>query len=128
MCFQSEASVQRVDHVALAYMDALYSYAFGLTRNRTDAEDLVQETYLRLMTAMNPLRAESNVKSWLFTVLRNTWINQLRKRRTAHEVDGVEIDQFRAWEGRDRSCANFFLRPSPQFSEGRGSEWLLTKN
>jgi len=96
MCLQTEASIQRGEDLALQYLDALYSYAFGLTRNRTDAEDLVQETYLRSMTAANRLRAESNVKSWLFTVLRNTWFNQLRKRRTAHEVDGVDIDQFRA--------------------------------
>jgi RNA polymerase sigma-70 factor (ECF subfamily) len=70
----------------------LYSYALVLTRNRSEAEDLVQETYVRALGAMGRLRADSNVKSWLFTILRNTWFNQLRQQRTAKLValDGEE--------------------------------------
>jgi RNA polymerase sigma-70 factor, ECF subfamily len=69
------------------YLDGLYSYAVVLSRNRTEAEDLVQETCLRALRAMQRLRPDSNIKSWLFTILRNTWLNQLRQSRTAGEVE-----------------------------------------
>jgi RNA polymerase sigma-70 factor (ECF subfamily) len=81
-----------VEVAGIEYIDGLYSYAFVLTRNRHEAEDLVQETYLRAIGAMGRLHTDSNVKSWLFTILRNIWFNQLRQRRTAKLValDGEE--------------------------------------
>jgi RNA polymerase sigma-70 factor (ECF subfamily) len=75
------------------YLDGLYSYAFVLSRNRTDAEDLVQETCLRAFRAMQRLRPDSNVKSWLFTILRNIWFNQLRQWRRAPEIVELESDR-----------------------------------
>ena len=72
------------------HLDGLYSYALILSRNRTEAEDLVQETCLRALRAMDRLRPDSNAKSWLFTILRNIWFNQLRQWRTAPE--NVELD------------------------------------
>jgi RNA polymerase sigma-70 factor (ECF subfamily) len=78
------------DIVGVQHIDGLYSYALVLTRNRSEAEDLVQETYVRAIRAMGRLRPESNVKSWLFTILRNIWFNQLRQRRTAPQI--VEMD------------------------------------
>jgi len=65
------------------YLDGLYGYAMVLSRNRTEAEDLVQETCLRALRAVGRLRTNGNVKSWLFTILRNIWLNQVRQRRTA---------------------------------------------
>jgi RNA polymerase sigma-70 factor (ECF subfamily) len=70
-------------------IDGLYSYALILTRNHAEAEDLVQETYLRAIQAMGRMRADSNVKGWLFTILRNVWFNQLRKRRNGPQM--IEI-------------------------------------
>ena len=75
------------------YLDGLYSYALVLSRNRTEAEDLVQETCLRALRAMARLRPDSNVKSWLFTILRNIWLNQLRQSRTAAEVVELDLDE-----------------------------------
>ena len=72
------------------YVDGLYSYALVLSRDRTAAEDLVQETCLRAIRAMGSLRPDSNPKGWLVTILRNIWFNQLRQRRTVREV--VELD------------------------------------
>lgn len=72
------------------YLDGLYGYALVLSRNRAEAEDLVQETCLRALRAIQRLRPDSNVKSWLFTILRNIWFNQLRHWRTAPEI--VELD------------------------------------
>jgi RNA polymerase sigma-70 factor, ECF subfamily len=78
---------QRLDFVE--YLDGLYGYAMVLSHNRAEAEDLVQETCLRALRAIDGLREQSNVKGWLFTILRNTWLNQVR-RRTA--PGPVEID------------------------------------
>lgn len=74
------------------YIDGLYSYALVLSRNRTEAEDLVQETCLRALRAMDKLRPDSNAKSWLFTILRNIWFNQLRQCRTAPEMLELDLD------------------------------------
>jgi RNA polymerase sigma-70 factor (ECF subfamily) len=80
----------RADATGIEYLDGLYSYALVLTRNHADAEDLVQETYVRALPAMGRLRADSNTKGWLFTILRNVWLNQLRKWRNGPQM--VEID------------------------------------
>jgi RNA polymerase sigma-70 factor (ECF subfamily) len=62
---------ERFRKIALDHLDGLYAYAMRLTRNKAEAEDLVQETYLRAMNAFGRLRPDSNLKSWLFTILRN---------------------------------------------------------
>lgn len=78
------------DGTGLDHLDGLYSYALLLTRNYTEAEDLVQETYVRAIPAMGRLRVDSNTKGWLCTILRNIWLNQLRKWRNGPQM--VEID------------------------------------
>src|SRR5271170_4805164 len=80
------------DATGLEYLDSLYGYAMVLTRNRAEAEDLVQEAYVRAMPAMNRLRSESNVKGWLFKILRNAWLNHLRKQRTAPEIAWSDVE------------------------------------
>jgi RNA polymerase sigma-70 factor (ECF subfamily) len=84
-------SLEEASHagaVGIEHVDGLYGYAMVLTRNRTEAEDLVQETYVRALEAVSRLRENSNLKGWLFTILRNLWLNELRKRRsTPHLVD-----------------------------------------
>lgn len=74
------------------YLDALYSYALVLSRNHTEAEDLVQETCLRALRAMGRLRSDSNIKSWLFTILRNIWLNQLRQSPAPDAAD-IDLDE-----------------------------------
>jgi RNA polymerase sigma-70 factor, ECF subfamily len=74
----------------IEHVDGLFGYALVLTRDRTEAEDLVQETYVRALDAMGRLRENSNIKGWLFTILKNLWFNELRKRRNSPQI--VEID------------------------------------
>ena len=74
------------------YLDGLYSYALVLSRDRTEAEDLVQETCLRAIRAMGRVRPDSSAKAWLFTILRNIWFNQLRKWRATPEVVELDLD------------------------------------
>jgi RNA polymerase sigma-70 factor (ECF subfamily) len=76
--------------VPLEHTDALFSYAMALTRNIYEAEDLVQETYLRAIRAVGRLRKDSNAKAWLFTILRNIWLNQVRQQQTGPKL--LEID------------------------------------
>jgi RNA polymerase sigma-70 factor (ECF subfamily) len=61
------------------YLDGLYGYSVVLSRNSAEAEDLVQETCLRALLAIGGLRADGSVKIWLFTILRNIWLNQSRQ-------------------------------------------------
>jgi RNA polymerase sigma-70 factor, ECF subfamily len=74
------------------YLDGLYSYALVLSRNQAEGQDLVQETCLRALRAMERLRPDSNVKSWLFTILRNIWLNQLRQRKTVPALVDLDSD------------------------------------
>src|SRR5260370_1610270 len=76
-----------------AYMDGLYAYGMVLSRNPAMAADLVQETYLRALKAKESLRPDSNVKSWLFTILRNIWLNHLRHERAGPTLAERESDE-----------------------------------
>jgi RNA polymerase sigma-70 factor (ECF subfamily) len=76
-----------------AYMDGLYAYAMVLSRNPAMAADLVQETYLRALKAKESLRPDSNVKSWLFTILRNIWLNHLRHERAGPTLAELDSDE-----------------------------------
>jgi RNA polymerase sigma-70 factor, ECF subfamily len=92
MYFIADRSTSEAD-VLIKHIDGLYSYALALSRNRVDAEDLVQETYLRAIPAVRRLRKESNIKSWLYTILRNIWLNQTRQPRVVIQMSGMDIDQ-----------------------------------
>jgi RNA polymerase sigma-70 factor (ECF subfamily) len=83
------------------YLDGLYGYAMVLSRNSAEAEDLVQETCLRALRGMDGLRSNDSAKSWLFTILRNIWLNQLRHRRTAPELIELDADGSGASEPAD---------------------------
>lgn len=83
---------------AMEHIDALYGYALALTRNMTAAEDLVQDTYLRATSAAHRPEIDSNLKSWLFVIMRNTWLNEVRHNNSGPKfVDmdsaGQPVDQ-----------------------------------
>jgi RNA polymerase sigma-70 factor (ECF subfamily) len=79
------------DTALLTYMDGLFGYAMILTHSYTSATDLVQETYLRAFDAKKHPRKPGEVKGWLFSILRNIWLNQLHRRRTAREIVDLSI-------------------------------------
>lgn len=64
---------------ALQYLDQLYGTALRMTRNPADAEDLVQDTYAKAFAAFRSYRQGTNLRAWLFRILRNTYINTYRK-------------------------------------------------
>jgi len=84
---------QMQETTLLGYIDGLFGYAMVLTRNPAEAADLVQETYLRALKAKESMGPGSNVKSWLFTILRNVWLNQLRHQRTAPQLVELEAHE-----------------------------------
>jgi RNA polymerase sigma-70 factor (ECF subfamily) len=75
------------------YMDGLYGYAIVLTRNAAVAADLVQETYVRAREPMGRLPEDSDVKVWLYTILRNIGLNQVRQQRTRPGLLELDADE-----------------------------------
>ncbi len=75
---------------ALSFLDALYRTALRMTRSEAEAEDLVQETYIRAFRFRHQFTAGTNLKAWLFRILTNTFINQYR--RKAARPDTTELD------------------------------------
>jgi RNA polymerase sigma-70 factor (ECF subfamily) len=65
----------------MQYLDQLYSAAMRMTRNPTDAEDLVQETYTKAFSSFHQFRPGTNLKAWLYRILTNTFINNYRKKQ-----------------------------------------------
>lgn len=71
----------RFERDALPMLDQLYGAALRMTRNPSDAEDLVQETYVKAYTAFKSFREGTNLKAWLYRILTNTYINSYRKKQ-----------------------------------------------
>ena len=80
---------------ALRHLDALYRTALRMTRSEADAEDLVQETYIRAFRFREQFTLGTNMKAWLFRILTNTFINTYRRKSAQPEVTDLEgVDEF----------------------------------
>ncbi|MGH3450342.1 MAG: sigma-70 family RNA polymerase sigma factor [Haloechinothrix sp.] len=81
---ETEQQAERADRFerdAMPLLDQLYSAAMRMTRNAADAEDLVQETYLKAYGAFASFKEGTNLKAWMYRILTNTYINGYRKRQ-----------------------------------------------
>src|ERR1700758_5888812 len=72
---------ERFERDALPLLPGMYSAAFRLTRNASDAEDLLQETFLRAYRGFHQFQEGTNLKAWLYRILMNTFINSYRKKQ-----------------------------------------------
>jgi RNA polymerase sigma-70 factor, ECF subfamily len=118
----ARAGADEVVRQALAHADALYNFARWLARDPVEAEDLVQETYAHALGAAQQFEAGSNLKAWLFRILRNAFID--RRRRSQREAvlphaddldtegeqaeaatNELQLDQIRALVAEDVSAA-----------------------
>ncbi len=79
--------------LAMAFVDALYNTAVRMTRNPQDAEDLVQETYLKAYKNFEKFEPGTNLKAWLFKIMKNTFINNYRRQQAIPpQSDFAEIE------------------------------------
>lgn len=82
------------ERVAIPHLTHLYTAAFYLTKDEAEAEDLVQETYLRAFRFFDKFEPGTNCKAWLLSILRNLFINRYQqKKREPEMVDWEKIDQ-----------------------------------
>jgi RNA polymerase sigma-70 factor, ECF subfamily len=86
------ASADDFSAEALQFLQPLFATAMRLTRNRADAEDLVQDTYFKAFRHAGQFKRGTNLRAWLYTILHNTW----RNRRRGASRDTVDIDSEQA--------------------------------
>jgi RNA polymerase sigma-70 factor, ECF subfamily len=89
------ADQARFADLAMEHMDSLYAGALRMTRHPADAEDLVQETYLKAYRGFGGFEEGTNLKAWLFRILTNTFINRYRQqKRRPDESDIDDVEDF----------------------------------
>jgi RNA polymerase sigma-70 factor (ECF subfamily) len=82
---------------ALQFLEPLFATAMRLTRNRADAEDLVQDTYVKAFRHSGQFKRGTNLRAWLYTILHNTWRNRRRDAgRATVDVDSEQLEQLAA--------------------------------
>jgi RNA polymerase sigma-70 factor (ECF subfamily) len=86
----AEQRAARFERDAMPLLDQLYGAALRMTRNPADAEDLVQETFLKAFAAFGTFRAGTNLKAWLYRILTNTYINGYRRRQRQPQQSPTE--------------------------------------
>lgn len=99
-----KAAGDRFEREAMPHLDAVYRFARSLARDEAEADDLVQETYLKALAAFDSFAEGTNCKAWLFRILRNTFINRVRAGgREVGVEDARELLQstsLQAWSSR----------------------------
>ncbi len=91
-----EERAARFERDAMPLLDQLYGAALRMTRNAADAEDLVQETYLKAYSAFKSFKQGTNLKAWLYRILTNTYINGYRKRQ--RQPQQQPTDEIADWQ------------------------------
>jgi RNA polymerase sigma-70 factor (ECF subfamily) len=92
----TEQRAQRFERDALPFLDQLYSAALRMTRNPSDAEDLVQETFAKAFAAFHQFEEGTNLKAWLYRILTNTFINNYRRAQRQPRQSNTE--QVEDWQ------------------------------
>jgi RNA polymerase sigma-70 factor (ECF subfamily) len=105
---------------ALAFLDALYRTALRMTRSEADAEDLVQETYIKAFRFREQFTQGTNLKAWLFRILTNTFINSYRRRQSQPEFTELEdVDEFSLYKRMsDLRTSSSSGNPETEFLDG----------
>lgn len=88
--------VARFESSAMEYLNQLYAAALRMTRNPQDAEDLVQETYLKAFSSFAQYKPGTNLRAWLYRILTNTYINIYRKKQ--RDPDSVSTQDLEDWQ------------------------------
>jgi len=108
---EASAADREFSSEALSYIDALYGTALRLTRRPQDAEDLVQDTYLKAFRASSQFQRGTNLKAWLFTILHNTFRNMRRHEgRNPVDVNSETVEQAADIGGDERTPEQLLTR------------------
>ncbi|MFP4089154.1 MAG: sigma-70 family RNA polymerase sigma factor [Cyclobacteriaceae bacterium] len=102
--YSEKEKVEIFDHEFLPQIDSMYNFAYRLTYDEDDAKDLVQETYLKAFRFIDSFQRGTNAKAWLFRILKNSFINDFRKKsKQPSKVDYQEVETYYNSEGVDES-------------------------
>ncbi|AWV91497.1 RNA polymerase subunit sigma-24 [Bradymonas sediminis] len=114
--------MQVFQDTAMGYIDELYASALRYTKNERDAEDLVQETFLKAYNNWDRYQQGTNCRAWLFTILTNTFINKYRRKKKEREILNADdlrpIEQFFF----NRENTSFYDSPSQDVVHGSFSQ------
>jgi len=87
--------VQVFDQEFMPHIDSMYNFAYRLTFDEDESKDLVQDTYLKAFRFINSFQEGTNAKAWLYRILKNSFINDYRKKsKQPSKVDYQEVEQF----------------------------------
>ena len=91
--YSPEEQYRVFDKEFMPHIDSMYNFAFRLTNDEDDANDLVQDTYLKAYRFINSFQEGTNAKAWLFRILKNSFINDYRKKsKEPSKVDYQEVE------------------------------------
>ncbi|GAB4235034.1 MAG: sigma-70 family RNA polymerase sigma factor [Ekhidna sp.] len=93
---QTDSRKLRVfDKEFMPHIDSMYNFAYRLTFDEDEAKDLVQDTYMKAFRFINSFQEGTNAKAWLYRILKNSFINDYRKKsKQPAKVDYQEVEQF----------------------------------
>ena len=93
--YSESKKVQVFDGEFMPHIDSMYNFAYRLTFDEDDAKDLVQDTYMKAYRFINSFQEGTNAKAWLYRILKNSFINDYRKKsKQPAKVDYQEVEQF----------------------------------
>ncbi len=93
--YPEKTRIEIFDKEFLPNIDAMYNFAFRLTFDEDDAKDLVQDTYMKAYRFINSFQRGTNAKAWLYRILKNSFINDFRKKsKQPSKVDYQEVENF----------------------------------
>lgn len=87
-------NIQTFNEELIAFERPLKSFAYGFTNNEEEANDLLQETFLKALTYRTKFKVKTNLKGWLYTIMRNTFINNYRKAMRANTIIDRTDEQY----------------------------------
>ncbi|GHE65770.1 MULTISPECIES: sigma-70 family RNA polymerase sigma factor [Roseivirga] len=93
--YSEKEKTEVFDGEFMPHVDSMYNFAYRLTFDEDDAKDLVQDTYLKAFRFINSFERGTNAKAWLFRILKNSFINEYRKKsKQPNKVDYNEVEQY----------------------------------
>ena len=102
--YSEKEKVQVFDNEFMPHIDSMYNFAYRLTYDEDDAKDLVQDTFLKSYRFINSFQKGTNAKAWLFRILKNSFINDFRKKSNEpNKVDYQEVEGYYNSESTDKS-------------------------